>query len=119
MTNYVCARRLQSVLLLSERLRRLRRNRLPSSTKARPSSLRSGSAGRRERPWARVISRHFGNHIPGNPTVVVQHMPGSGGLLVANRLYNTAPKDGTAIGMINRAIPFEPLLAGRARSSMR
>jgi len=62
--------------------------------------------------WARVISAHFGQHIPGNPTVVVQHMPGSGGLLVANRLYNTAPKDGTAIGMINRAIPFEPLLAG-------
>ena len=62
--------------------------------------------------WARVISQHFGHHIPGNPTVVVQHMPGSGGLLVANRLYNTAPKDGTAIGMINRAIPFEPLLAG-------
>jgi tripartite-type tricarboxylate transporter receptor subunit TctC len=63
--------------------------------------------------WARVISQHYGSHIPGNPTVVVQHMPGSGGLLVANRLYNTAPKDGTAIGMINRAIPFEPLLAGK------
>jgi tripartite-type tricarboxylate transporter receptor subunit TctC len=63
--------------------------------------------------WARVISQHYGHHIPGNPTVVVQHMPGSGGLLVANRLYNTAPKDGTAIGMINRAIPFEPLLAGK------
>jgi len=62
--------------------------------------------------WARVISQHFGHHIPGNPNVVVQHMPGSGGLLVANRLYNTAPKDGTAVGMINRAIPFEPLLAG-------
>jgi tripartite-type tricarboxylate transporter receptor subunit TctC len=62
--------------------------------------------------WARVISRHYGNHIPGNPTIVVQHMPGSGGLLVANRLYNTAPKDGTAVGMINRAIPFEPLLGG-------
>jgi tripartite-type tricarboxylate transporter receptor subunit TctC len=63
--------------------------------------------------WARVISRHFGNHIPGNPTVIVQHMPGSGGLLVANRLYNAAPKDGTAVGMINRAIPFEPLLGGQ------
>jgi tripartite-type tricarboxylate transporter receptor subunit TctC len=62
--------------------------------------------------WARSISRHLGNHIPGNPTIVVQHMPGSGGLLVANRLYNTAPKDGTAVGMINRGIPFEPLLGG-------
>ncbi len=63
--------------------------------------------------WARTISRHLGNHIPGNPTIVVQHMPGSGGLLVANRLYNTAPKDGTAVGMINRGIPFEPLLGGQ------
>ena len=63
--------------------------------------------------WARTISRHLGNHIPGNPTVIVQHMPGSGGLLVANRLYNTAPKDGTAVGMINRGIPFEPLLGGQ------
>jgi tripartite-type tricarboxylate transporter receptor subunit TctC len=63
--------------------------------------------------WARSISRHLGNHIPGNPTIVVQHMPGSGGLLVANRLYNTAPKDGTAVGMINRGIPFEPLLGGQ------
>jgi tripartite-type tricarboxylate transporter receptor subunit TctC len=40
-------------------------------------------------------------------------MPGSGGLLVANRLYNTAAKDGTMIGMINRGIPFEPLLGGQ------
>jgi tripartite-type tricarboxylate transporter receptor subunit TctC len=63
--------------------------------------------------WARTISRHLGNHIPGNPAVIVQHMPGSGGLLVANRLYNTAPKDGTAVGMINRGIPFEPLLGGQ------
>jgi tripartite-type tricarboxylate transporter receptor subunit TctC len=63
--------------------------------------------------WARVISQHYGDHIPGNPNVVVQHVPGSGGLLVANRLYNTAPKDGSVIGMINRAIPFEPLLAGK------
>ena len=45
--------------------------------------------------------------------MVVQHMPGSGGLLVANRLYNAAPKDGTVVGMINRGIPFEPLLGGQ------
>jgi tripartite-type tricarboxylate transporter receptor subunit TctC len=63
--------------------------------------------------WARVISRHIGNHIPGHPLMIVQHMPGSGGLLVANRLYNTAAKDGTVIGMINRGIPFEPLLGGQ------
>src|SRR5690348_692815 len=52
--------------------------------------------------WARAISRHIGNHIPGNPVMLPQNVPGSGGLLVANRLYNVAPKDGTVIGMINR-----------------
>jgi tripartite-type tricarboxylate transporter receptor subunit TctC len=63
--------------------------------------------------WARTVSRHLSNHIPGNPNVIPVHMPGSGGLLVANRLYNTAAKDGTMIGMINRGIPFEPLLGGQ------
>src|SRR5215217_9094796 len=63
--------------------------------------------------WARTVSRHLTSHIPGNPNVVPQHAPGSGGLLVVNRLYNTAAKDGTVIGMINRGIPFEPLLGGQ------
>jgi hypothetical protein len=69
--------------------------------------------------WARTVSRHLTNHIPGNPNVVPVHAPGSGGLLVVNRLYNTAAKDGTVIGMINRGIPFEPLLGGQAPSSTR
>lgn len=63
--------------------------------------------------WARTVSRHLTTHIPGNPNVVPVHTPGSGGLLVANRLYNTAAKDGTVLGMINRGIPFEPLLGGQ------
>jgi tripartite-type tricarboxylate transporter receptor subunit TctC len=63
--------------------------------------------------WARTIARHIGKHIPGNPSVVPQNTPGSGGLLVANRLYNTAPKDGSVLGLINRGIPFEPLLGGQ------
>src|SRR5262245_50427191 len=63
--------------------------------------------------WARTVSRHMTTHLPGNPNVVPVHMPGSGGLLVANRLYNTAAKDGTVIGMVNRGIPFEPLLGGQ------
>jgi tripartite-type tricarboxylate transporter receptor subunit TctC len=63
--------------------------------------------------WARIVARHLSTHIPGNPNVVPVHTPGSGGLLVANRLYNTAMKDGSVIGMINRGIPFEPLLGGQ------
>jgi len=63
--------------------------------------------------WARAIARHFGKNIPGNPAVVPENVPGSGSLSLANRLYNTAPKDGTVIGTINRGIPFEPLLGGK------
>jgi tripartite-type tricarboxylate transporter receptor subunit TctC len=63
--------------------------------------------------WARTIAKHIGNHIPGNPGMVPVHAPGSGGLLVVNRLYNAAPKDGSVVGMINRGIPFEPLLGGQ------
>jgi tripartite-type tricarboxylate transporter receptor subunit TctC len=63
--------------------------------------------------WARTVARHWMTHIPGHPNVVPVHAPGSGGLLVANRLYNTSAKDGTVLGMINRGIVFEPLLGGQ------
>lgn len=62
--------------------------------------------------WARMVARHIGKHIPGNPTIVSQNLPGGGGLLVANQLYNVSPKDGTVIALINRGIPVEPLLGG-------
>ena len=62
--------------------------------------------------WARLVARHMGRHIPGNPNIVPQNLPGAGGLLVANQLYNVSPKDGTVIALINRGIPMEPLLGG-------
>ena len=64
--------------------------------------------------WARLIARHIGDHIPGHPTVVPVNTPGAGSLLLANQLANTQPKDGTVIGLINRGIPFEPLLGSTA-----
>ena len=51
--------------------------------------------------YARLTSRWLGKHIPGNPTIVVQNMPGAGGLLAANHLANIAPKDGTVIGALH------------------
>ena len=45
----------------------------------------------------RMVARHIGKHIPGNPTVTVINMPGGGGLVVANWLANIAPKDGSAV----------------------
>lgn len=53
---------------------------------------------------ARLISRHIGRHIPGNPTIVVQNLQSSG-LALANRIYNTPDKDGLTIGIVERGVP--------------
>ena len=63
--------------------------------------------------YARALARHMGRHIPGNPTIVVQNMPGAGSIKAANYLYNIAPKDGTAFGGFSRGAFLDPLL-GRA-----
>ena len=49
-------------------------------------------------------------HIPGNPTIIVQNMPGAGSLVLANYLYNVAPKDGTAFGAVNALLATDPLM---------
>lgn len=64
--------------------------------------------------YARMIAAHIGKHIPGNPTVVPNNMPGAGSLRLTNWLYEAAPADGTAFGAIARAAPFEPLLKNQA-----
>ena len=58
----------------------------------------------------RVLARHLGKHIPGNPSVVVQNMPGAGSLRAANYLYNAAPKDGATLGVFARGMAMEPLI---------
>lgn len=50
---------------------------------------------------ARAVARHIGKHIPGNPSVIVQNMPGAGSLTSVRYLNATAPKDGTAITVFN------------------
>ena len=70
-----------------------------------------GSGGGNDQ-WARLVARHMGKHLPGNPGIVPQNLPGAGGLLVANQLYNVSPKDGTVFALINRGIPVEPLMGG-------
>jgi tripartite-type tricarboxylate transporter receptor subunit TctC len=63
--------------------------------------------------YARFVSRHFGRFIPGNPTFVVQNMPGAAGAVAAANLYNTAAKDGTAMEMFQRETLVAPLLESR------
>src|SRR5215472_11875121 len=64
--------------------------------------------------YARLLARHIGRHLSGNPRVIVVDMDGAGGLRLANYLYNGAPKDGTVIGTLNRGALFEPLLGDAA-----
>ncbi len=56
------------------------------------------SAGGGYDAYSRVIGRHIQKHIPGNPSVIVENMAGAGSILLANHMFNVAPKDGTVIG---------------------
>src|SRR3954463_5514368 len=60
--------------------------------------------------YSRVMARHIGRHVPGNPGTVVKNVPGAGGLELANDLYTTTPKDGTSFGIFDRGVVIEPLL---------
>jgi tripartite-type tricarboxylate transporter receptor subunit TctC len=60
--------------------------------------------------YARMLARHMGRHIPGNPQIVPQNMAGAGSLRVANFIYQAAPKDGTAFATMGRGSAFGPLL---------
>jgi tripartite-type tricarboxylate transporter receptor subunit TctC len=63
------------------------------------------SAGGDYDTMARLVAQHMGRHIPGNPSMIVQNMPGANGITAINHLYNVAPKDGTVMATLNRQIP--------------
>jgi len=59
--------------------------------------------------WGRLVARHIGKHLPGNPTVVPQNMPGAGSYVAASHIYGAAPKDGTVFAIIARDAALGPL----------
>jgi tripartite-type tricarboxylate transporter receptor subunit TctC len=59
--------------------------------------------------YSRLIGRHLGKYIPGNPTVIVENMPGVGSIIAANHVYNAGAKDGAVIGNISGPIILEQL----------
>jgi len=59
--------------------------------------------------WGRTVGRHIGRHLPGNPTVIPQNMPGAGSYAAANYIFNVAPKDGSVLGIIARDAALGPL----------
>jgi tripartite-type tricarboxylate transporter receptor subunit TctC len=60
--------------------------------------------------YARLLGRHIGQHIPGNPTVVVQNMPGAGSMKATQYVYGVAAKDGLTLATVSRGMVTEPLL---------
>jgi tripartite-type tricarboxylate transporter receptor subunit TctC len=75
--------------------------------------LVSSAAGGGYDAYARLVARHLGRFIPGNPTFVVQNMPGAGGAVAAGYLSNVAVKDGTTLGEFQREVLLAPLLETR------
>jgi tripartite-type tricarboxylate transporter receptor subunit TctC len=73
----------------------------------------STSAGGDYDQRARLLARHMDKHLPGQPKIIVQNMPGAGGLKAANWLYNIALKDGTALGSLGQNMPMTQVLGGK------
>jgi tripartite-type tricarboxylate transporter receptor subunit TctC len=68
---------------------------------------------------ARLYARHYGRHLPGNPTVIVSNMPGAGSAVAAASLANSSSQDGTRLGFIAGGAVIDPLLTGKARYDAR
>jgi tripartite-type tricarboxylate transporter receptor subunit TctC len=64
--------------------------------------------------YVRVLARHYGRFIPGNPSVVPVNMPGAGSMTAANRIYNEEPNDGTVLGEFASSAAMEPFLGNKA-----
>src|SRR5262249_21443750 len=77
------------------------------------SILVGSSAGGSASLYAQALARHMSRYLPGNPGFVVQHVPGAGGLVAANTIAHTAPRDGPAFAIPSRTTAIEPLLGNR------
>jgi tripartite-type tricarboxylate transporter receptor subunit TctC len=70
--------------------------------------------------FARTIAAHWPKHIPGNPTIVPQNLPGASSMQAANHIFTLAPRDGTVIGAVNPQVVTRAILdPGRARIDAR
>ena len=63
--------------------------------------------------YARLVARHIGKYIPGNPTVVIRNLPGAGSIVAGNYLYTLAPKDGTVLGLVSPTMPLDEKLGAQ------
>ena len=81
--------------------------------KGKTVTIISGGSGGYD-AYARVLSRHMKNHIPGEPTMVVKGMPAASSMVAANHIYNVADPDGLTFGGVLRQIALAPLMGDAA-----
>ena len=72
--------------------------------------IRSAAGGGGYDSYARLLGRHIGKHIPGNPRVIPVNMPGGGGIVAANYVAKVAPKDGTILTIVSQGIATDQAL---------
>ena len=65
--------------------------------------------------YARMLARHWGRNIPGTPNIVVANMPGASGRRLMGHMQGIAPKDGTAVALSHRALPFDKLMGVKSK----
>ena len=73
------------------------------------------SAGGGVDTYGRLLARHLAKHIPGNPRIVPQNMPGAGSVAAASHIYSSAPKDGTSVAIVLAGAIIDPLLSAGPR----
>jgi tripartite-type tricarboxylate transporter receptor subunit TctC len=80
------------------------------------SWILSAGAGGGYASYALAFAPYFSAHIPGNPPIVIQNMPGGGGIRAMLYLDSIAPKDGTTLGLVHSSVPFAPIYGIKAAS---
>lgn len=78
--------------------------------KARVRIVVGSTSGGGYDTYARTVARHIGNHIPGKPKIIVQNMPGAGGVVSTNFVNNVGAQDGTIIGAVQRTVPMDQIM---------
>ena len=68
--------------------------------------------------YGRLLARHLGKYLPGNPAILPQNRPGAGSLNLANYIYNAAPRDGSEIAIVGRGVAMEPLIGAATSHGM-
>lgn len=69
--------------------------------------------------YSRILARHITRHIPGQPSIIVQNMPGGGHLIATRHLYSLAKRDGLTIASLSRSIPNQEIFLGSAEAKYR